>query len=126
VSPARATDDQKQIARNLMGEGFGFVTHEELNEKISHLETKIEREGLRTKLWVVMGCLSLFLGGGGAYVSLVNKLDRLSEALPPIAAKQDARAPWIQRQDQRDNLQDQTLRKLDNSYEPMPYEAPPQ
>jgi hypothetical protein len=98
VAPARPTDDQRQIAHSLLSEGYSFVTHEEMNEKISHLETKIEREGLRTKLWVVMGCLSLFVGGGGAYVSLVAKLDRLTEALPAIVQRQNTRNPEEARQ----------------------------
>lgn len=106
--------------------GGHFVTREEFVATINNIETKIEREGLRTKLWVALGCVGIIVANIGGYVSLVSKLDSLAGSLPQLVKVQEGRAPWIQRQEQRDSLQDEALRKLDRDYQPLPYEPPPQ
>jgi hypothetical protein len=106
--------------------GGSYVTHDEFLATVRTIEQKIENASLRTKQWVMGGCLAVILSFGGGYMSLVNKIDRLTEALPEIAKVQEERGPWIQRQEQRDAMQDEVLRKLDKSYQPLPYSVPPQ
>lgn len=114
---------QHAIPVNAQG---GFVTREEFVATVKTIESKIENASLRQKQWVLSGCLAILLSFGGGYMSLVSKLDRLAQALPPLIQKSDARAPWIQRQEERDSMQDEVLRKLDKSYQPLPYQVPPQ
>lgn len=106
--------------------GGKFATHEELDATIHALEAKIELAAARQKNWVLGGVIATIMVFGGGYVSLVSKLDRLTETLPVISKIQQDRGPWIQRQEQHDTMQDQALQKLDNSYQPLPYEVPPQ
>lgn len=103
-----------------------YVTHEEFVATIRTVEQKIENASLRTKQWVMGGVLAVILSFGGGYMSLVNKLDRLTEALPTITQRQNTRWPWVQQLQQRELMQDEALKKLDKSYQPLPYEAPPQ
>lgn len=102
-----------------------FVTREEFDAKIGTLESKIEGEATKTKLWVVVGCMAIIASFGGGYVTLISRIDRISEALPEIAKVQDGRREWIQLQDQRDSQQDAALRRIDSSYQPLPYQASP-
>lgn len=103
-----------------------YVTRGEFTAKVETLESKITSEALRTKLWVALGCLSIIIAGIGGYVSLVSKLDRLNEALPIITERQNNRWPWVQQLQQRELMQDEALKKLDKTYQPLPYQAPPQ
>jgi hypothetical protein len=127
-------NESSEIVRDLLTHAIpvspqstsSFVTHEEFKATIKTIETRIELAATKQRQWVLSGVIAILLGGVSGYVSLVNKLDRLGEALPKIAQVQDGRAPWIQRQEQRDSLQDQSLKKLDKSYQPLPYSPPPQ
>lgn len=103
-----------------------FVTHAEFAATVSSLESKIENSSLKTKQWVLAGCVAILLSGGSGYVSLVSKLDRLSQALPTITERQNTRWPWVQQMQQRELMQDESLKKLDKDYQPLPYQAPPQ
>lgn len=103
-----------------------FVTRDEFEGAIRHVEIKIENAALKQKLWVLSGVIAIMLTFGGGYVSLVSKLDRLNENMPPLVTKLEARGTWMQRQEQRDALQDGALRKIDDKYVPMPYVPLPQ
>lgn len=103
-----------------------YVTREEFDAKLGHLETKIEREGLRTKMWVLSGVVAIIMSFGGGYVSIISKIDRIAETLPTMTRIQDGRRDWIQIQDRRDLRQDETLRELQPEYEPIPYGPSPQ
>lgn len=126
------SDEGKEIIRELVASSASapppghFVTREEFIATIATIESKIENAVLKQKQWVLTGVISILLGGGAGYVSLVSKLDRLTETLPVIAKVQEDRTPWIQRQEQRDALQDEVLKKLDRTYQPLPYAPPPQ
>jgi hypothetical protein len=106
--------------------GGTYVTREEFDAALNMIESKIENSSLRQRNWVLAGCIAVMLAFGGGYISLMSKLDRLTDALPTLAAKTDARGPWIQRQERRDTMQDEALRKLDREYQPLPYQEPPQ
>ena len=93
-----------------------FVTRTELNMQISHLETKISQEGLRTKLWVMAGVLSLMVATGTSYVSLVSRIDRLVERMPEVTDTLSKNGTWMQKKDVRDAEQDQSLRRLDPQF----------
>lgn len=103
-----------------------FVTREEFVATVKTIESKIEIAALRQKQWVLTGCLAILISFGGGYVSLVSKLDRLTQALPILTQRQESQVPWLQRQEQRDTLQDEVLKRLDKNYQPMPYQPPPQ
>jgi hypothetical protein len=119
---------QQRLADNLhrawpiVGE---YVTHAEFAAKMGEVETKIDNASLRQRNWVLGGCLGIILAFGSGYISLVSKLDRLTDALPILAATQEHRGPWIQRQEQRDDRQDQALHKLAPDYSGLPYVEPP-
>jgi hypothetical protein len=105
--------------------GQSFVTRDEFVATVKTIESKIENSSLRTKQWVLAGCVAILVSGGSGYVSLVSKLDRLTQALPAITERQNTRWPWVQQQQQRDLMQDEVLKKLDRNYQPLPYQAPP-
>lgn len=109
--------------------GGQFVTHEQLRLAIGELEkrleTKLENAMLRTRNWVLGGIIASAVLFGGGFLTMMNKIDRMNEALPQLARVQAERRDFFPRQVQRDALQDSQLRKLDPSYAPMPYEPPP-
>lgn len=127
-------EEKDEIVRELLHQaiplnpspGSPYVTHAEFQATVKIIESKIENASLKTKQWVLVGVLSILISFGGGYVSLMNKLDRLSQALPLIAEKQNTRWPWVQGQQQRDIMQDEVLKKLDPRYDPLPYEPAPQ
>lgn len=98
-----------------------FVTHDELNERLGHIETKIENSQLRTRLWVLSGCIAIILSTGGSYMSIMSKLDSIAETNSTV----EQRRPWMLRQDQRDDQQDQVLKRVAPEYTPLPYVEPP-
>jgi hypothetical protein len=102
-----------------------LITRDEFVATVRTIESKIENASLRQKQWVLTGCLAILISFGGGYISLVSKIDRLTDALPLITQKQTDGEPWMQRQDQRDLMQDEVLKKLDKNYQPLPYQAPP-
>lgn len=106
--------------------GAHYVTRDEFMATVKTIESKIENASLKQKQWVLSGCLAILLAFGGGYISIVSKLDNLSEAMPVVAERQNSRWPWVQRQEQRDIMQDEILKKLDRTYQPLPYEPPPQ
>lgn len=129
-------DDDKKIISDLLHHAIpvspsssAYVTHEQLGHILANLErqldVRLENVILKTRNWVLGGVLASALVFGGGFITLVNKIDRMAEALPRIAAIQDSRGDWMQRQGQRDATQDQTLQKLDKEYEPVPYDVVP-
>lgn len=93
-----------------------FVTRQEFNVQISHLETKIAQEGLRTKLWVMAGCLSLMVAIGTSYVNLVSRIDRLVEKMPEVVNTLNERGNWMEKKNLQDAAQDSSLRRLDPQF----------
>lgn len=98
-----------------------YVTRIELADALRLVETKIVNSELRQRNWVLGGCLAIILAFGGGYMSLVAKLDRLTEAMPVTNSVLDGRKQWMLRKDQRDDRQDRALETVTNTYEPMPY-----
>lgn len=116
-------EEQAKIIRELLHGAIplnpptgDYVTRSELNIQISHIETKISQEGLRTKLWVMAGVLSLMVATGTSYVSLVSRIDRLVEKMPEVTQTLNERGQWMQQKDMRDAEQDISLRKLDPDF----------
>ena len=102
-----------------------YVTRIELADKMRHLEIKIDNSELRQRNWVLGGCLAIILAFGGGYISLVNKLDRINEAMPVINDVLDSRHTWMLRKDQRDDQQDRTLKIVVPEYQLPSYVEPP-
>ena len=102
-----------------------YVTRIELADALRHVETKIINSELRSRNWVLGGCLAIILAFGGGYMSLVAKLDRLNEAMPVVNEVLDNRHTWMLRKDQRDDQQDRTLKIVVPSYQLPPYVEPP-
>lgn len=128
-------EEQNEILRDLIREAIPvnpavdptqFVSRAEFIATIKTMEVKIEAASLRTKQWVLAGCLAVIISFVGGYASLISKLNELTNELPKIEAVQQQRGPWIQREEQRNNRQDDTLHKLDKTYSPFPYEDAPQ
>lgn len=127
-------EESSEILRDLLANAIPvnpttqgqFVSREEFMATVKTIEQKIENAALKTKAWVLSGCVAILISFGSGYISLNNKLNRLTEALPQITTIQQGRAPWIQRQEQRDAMQDDVLKKLDKNYQPLPYEPAPQ
>lgn len=126
-------EDKRRIVHDLLAgaipvnpQGAQYVTRDELNAKLEDIKTKIDNAALKQKIWVMGAALAIIASFGGGYVSLVAKLDSVVSELPELAKKQEQRSPWIQRVDQRDARQDDELKKIDNSYQPLPYQEPPQ
>lgn len=134
MPPERSPDGERsQIISDLLqgaipvnAQPNQFVTHAEFAAVVGALETKIENSGLKTKQWVLGGCVAILIAGGSGYASLVSKIDRLTQALPVITERQNTRWPWVQQMQQRELMQDESLKKLDKDYQPLPYQAPPQ
>ena len=102
-----------------------YVTRIELADALRHVETKIANSELRSRNWVLAGCLAIIVAFGGGYMSLVAKLDRLNEAMPVVNDVLDSRHTWMLRKDQRDDQQDRTLKIIVPSYQLPPYVEPP-
>lgn len=94
-----------------------FVTLETLNDKVSHLETKIENSNLRNRNWVLAGVLAVCITLFGGFTTVVIKIDSITG----IAEAVDQRKTWLVETTTRDRAQDDVLRKLDPSYVPIPY-----
>lgn len=127
-------DEERRIIGDLVRGSMPFghepyVTHEQMGRALQDLEKRIEvrleNAMLRTRNWVLGGVLATALLFGGGFITLVNKIDRMSELLPKIAAIQESRGDWMQTQGQRDAVQDRALQKLDEDYEPVPFETVP-
>lgn len=131
--PERDDEERRIIGDIVRGSlPFGhepYVTHEQMGRALGDLEKRIEvrleNAMLRTRNWVLGGVLATAILFGGGFITLVNKIDRMSELLPRIAAIQENRGNWMQTQGQRDAVQDRTLQKLDEEYEPVPFETVP-
>lgn len=105
--------------------GGDYVTQQQLTTEIKHLETKISAAEDRMQKWVLAGVIAIVMAFGGGYVSLVSKLDRLSEAMPNVTQVLDGRHSWILRKDMRDDGQDGAIKIAVPSYKPAPYVEPP-
>ncbi len=99
-----------------------FVTHDELAVELAHIETKIENSQLRTRIWVLLGVLAIISALGGSWVSIMTKLDSITDTKSTV----DQRRPWMLRQDQRDDQQDRALQGVAPDYQPLPYLEPPE
>lgn len=128
------TDEQKEIARDLLGRGAyplpednKFVTRAEVRTMI---EDGIKLAIAQVKLWVVLGAVStvgsVIVAVVGGVMLLQAKINHLADAMPAIASVQANRSSWILYTQQRDDRQDDALSKLDKSYKPLPYKEPPQ
>ena len=119
---------QRELAENLHRAwpiGGEYVTHAELTSELEKIELKIENSVQRQRNWLLGGCMAIILSFGGGYVSLVSKLDRISDELPNLERIQEGRRGWIARKDVLDEHQDRAIQKADPGYQPMPYiEAP--
>ena len=102
-----------------------YVTQSQLNAALGHIETKISNSELRQRNWVLAGCIAIIITFGGGYVSLVSKLDRLTESMPQIVTTLDGRRSWMLHKDQRDSEQDGAIHSVAPSYVPAPYMEPP-
>ena len=102
-----------------------YVTRIELADKVQHLETKIDNSILRQRNWVLGGCLAIILAFGGGYMSLVDKLDRINEALPAITQILEERRLWILHKDRRDDGQDGAIKTVVPGYQIPPPVDPP-
>ena len=102
-----------------------YVTQSQLNAALHHVETKISNSELRQRNWVLAGCLAIIITFGSGYMSLVSKLDRLSETMPVISEILDGRHSWILRKDVRDDGQDGAIKLVVPNYKPLPYAEPP-
>lgn len=135
-----SNEDDKASVSAILRQAFpvreGPVTHDDLaqmqvsfNEKLQALgeilRLKIKNSEAAQRNWILTGCIAIMVAFGGGYVSIVSKLDRLNAVLPTMQITLETRRLWMQRQEQRDNLQDQALKQLDNSYAAMPYVEPP-
>lgn len=98
-----------------------YVTQSQLAAALGHMETKINNSELRQRNWVLIGCLAIIVTFGGGYMSLVSKLDRLTETMPTIVETLDGRKIWMMHKDKRDSDQDQVLHKVAPGYVPEPY-----
>ena len=97
-----------------------YVTQSQLAAALGHIETKISNSELRQRNWVLAGCLAIIVTFGSGYMSLVSKLDRLSEALPQVVQTQEGRRVWMLHKDRRDSEQDQALKSISPQYVPEP------
>ena len=102
-----------------------FVSREEFEETIQRIRVEIENASLKTRQWVLTGVVAIILTFGSGYISLVSKLDRLNDAMPGISSVLDGRRVWMQRQDQRDDMQDEQLRTVNPKYQPLPFAETP-
>lgn len=98
-----------------------YVTQGQLSAALGHIETKISNSELRQRNWVLVGCLAIIISFGGGYMSLVGKIDKLSDSMPGIVEVQEGRRVWMIRKDQRDSDQDQVLKSVVPKYIPQPY-----
>lgn len=116
--------------------GGDYVTRTELATAMHHVEEKlqssqtelslkIKHSEMTQRTWILSGIIATILAFGGGYVSLVSKLDRITENLPEITQTLEERRVWGGRQDQRDDRQDRSLEHLDPKYEGMPYTPQP-
>ena len=63
-----------------------YVTQSQLAAALGHIETKISNSELRQRNWVLAGCLAIIITFGGGYMSLVSKIDRLTDAMPQLVS----------------------------------------
>ena len=113
-----------------------YITQTQLNMLEERLDSKLHQTEITMmqrlkaseaaqKNWVLTGCLAILLTSSAGYISIVVKLDRLTEALPDMQETLDHRRTWMERKDQRDDRQDQELVKAHPDYVPMPYVESP-
>ena len=101
------------------------VSREELMSKLQTLELKIRSSELAQRGWILTGCLAIVVTFGSGYVSLISKIDMITQTLPVLVAVQDGRRGWIVRKDRQDAHQDSSLQKVDKDYHPIdPGETP--
>lgn len=105
--------------------GHDFVTHMELDRTVVGLRLEIQLETAKLQRWILGAALGIVVAFGGGYVSLVSKIDRLTEALPVLISTQEGRRTWNMHQDQRLDRQDDALRQIKPGYESVPYKEPP-
>ena len=95
------------------------VSREELMSKLQTLELKIRSSELAQRGWILTGCLAIVVTFGSGYVSLMSKIDMITQTLPIVKITLDERGDWIMRKDRQDIQQDQSLGRLDKNYHPV-------
>ena len=114
-----------ETLRRAYSDSGDYVTQSQLAAALGHIETKISNSELRQRNWVLAGCLAIIVTFGGGYMSLVSKLDRLTEAMPQIVTTLDGRHSWMLHKDLRDDGQDGAIKLVVPNYKPLPYAEPP-
>lgn len=114
-----------------------FITRAEFVRELGHFEKSFDQrmqlEVTKIQKWIFGGILAFILtvGGGGiaAYTSIITKLSSV-ETIAKEAARAnerlDNRRKWTVSQEQRDQAQDDELRRLSPNYRPIanPAEIP--
>ena len=130
--------DKKDAApelRGILDRAFNhsYVTLEDLNsrmetidQKFINADVKLDSSANKLKIWILVAFITVISSVVGTYISMVEKLDRLNEALPAITRTLEARRPWFPREELRNDRQDRSLQNIDPKYQPMPYREPPE
>ena len=111
--------------RRAYSDSGDYVTQSQLSAALHHVETKISNSELRQRNWVLAGCLAIIITFGGGYMSLVSKIDRLTDAMPQLVSTVEGRRSWMLHKDQRDSEQDGAIHSVAPGYVPAPYVEPP-
>lgn len=133
-------DDDRESMGKLLAGAFppdkGYVTRAEFVTALENIEERmvsseaqmmlrLKNSEVTQRNWILSGCLAIIVAFGSGYISIVTRLDQLSNTLPGIQLVLEDRRIWAERQDQRDNIQDTKLKQLDKTYEPLPYRESP-
>ena len=113
-----------------------YVTRGELHRELEHIasaiEISVERLAGKMQRWLIgIGMFLLTTFGAGtiaAYTTAIRALDEIQQIGLVAKSSQerlDSRSSWIARQERWNLDQDVTLRKIDPTYEPLPYDGPP-
>ena len=98
-----------------------FVTRDELDRRIDHVETKIEVGQLKVRNWIMAGALAILLTYGGGFVTLLVKLDQVATT-PEVLA---GRGRWMADVEMHEALQDREIQRHLPGYTPPPLPVRP-
>ena len=102
-----------------------YVTRMELSSVVANIESKIEVAELKQRNWVLGGCVAILIAFGGGWITLFSKVDALATQSTETLDRLEKRAAWMERADETNRRQDASLRRVDQTYEPLPYKEPP-